>query len=151
MRKNALRSACAVAATRAVHGRKSFLLPWIVCWAFLLSGWAVSRASAACPLVVRSVHLQRWKAGLLVSGFVVPGFGFSYLADTGWCLRIDVLDARGKLYKQAFTDYLPRPLFIAYHGTPSRSTYAIYLEMKPLLGGLVRVSTHYRPDRASTM
>ena len=127
-----------------------FLVRGLACCACLLPGWAAPQVSAASPLTVRSVHLHRCKAGLIVSGMVVPGDDFTYLADTGWCLRIDVFDAKGKLYKRVFTDYLPRPLSITYHGVPSRSTYSAYLEMKLPFGGSVGVSPDDRVEHTST-
>ena len=102
--------------------------------------WRTEKVSVGA-LEVQSVHLRRWKNGVLVSGTVNRPAGFGYPADMGYRLRIDVLDAGGALAVSQLTEYLPRPVFITYRGIPGRSTYAAYLHRAPASGSIIRVSS----------
>lgn len=124
---------------------------WLaVCTALLTLLWSqpparadddwTAQAVSNGPLMVRSVHLRAWKQGVLVSGMVARRIGYDYWTDAGCRLQIDVLDARGHIVRRAFTSYLPRPVFNTYRGIPGRSMYAAYLDVRPPVGGRVRVS-----------
>ena len=105
----------------------------------LWAGWSTQRVGGG-PVAIQSVAVRPWKAGVLVSGAVQRPYGYDYLSDRGYCLRIDVLDADGHLAKRVFTNYLPRPIFANYHGIPGRSTYAAYVHPAPAAGSTIRVA-----------
>ena len=99
----------------------------------------------AGPVEIQSVNVEPWKAGVLVSGAVKHRYGYDYLSDRGYCLRIDILNADGSLAHRVFTNYLPRPILASYHGIPGRSTFSAYVHPAPAAGSTVRVS----PQRQS--
>ena len=95
------------------------------------------------PVAIQSVEVRPWKAGVLVSGAVRRRSDYDYLSDRGYGLRIDILDVKGRLTNRVFTNYLPRPIFITYHGLPGRSTYAVYVHPAPAAGSTIRVTPQH--------
>ena len=96
------------------------------------------------PVAIQSVEVRPWKAGVLVSGAVQRRSDYDYLSDRGYCLRIDILDGNGHLTNRVFTNYLPRPIFVTYHGLPGRSMYAAYVHPAPATGSTIRVTPQHQ-------
>ncbi len=94
------------------------------------------------PVEILSVQVQPYLGGLLVSGWVERRFGYNYPEDFSTHIHVLILDRVGQPLEQIASNYLPRPIPLAYHGSQHHAMFAVRLRTFPRAAFRIRVICH---------